>query len=229
MSTAAGAQAASAGSISTGSLLNTRISNHDDQELAAHGTALAGALSLAALAGTEGTSSVSTPVTHLTYGSTGVSDGIHGQLNAAPHTGPRARRAWDFHQNARGLRNQPLRRHLTIPWSTLMSYSSDIAFTAAVKAVQSRKRSRAHYQRMEDAGSWETRITPELKGFIEAQTSVFWRPPIFTASRTFSIGAGRRGFLRYWMVERLGLWISSVTGSTSRSATSLIIRRHIYS
>jgi hypothetical protein len=51
------------------------------------GTALAGALSLAALAGTEGTSSVSTPVTHLTYGSTGVSDGIHGQLNAAPAYG----------------------------------------------------------------------------------------------------------------------------------------------
>jgi uncharacterized protein len=54
-----------------------------------------------------------------------------------------------------------------------MSYSSDVAFTDTVKSVQARKGSRHAYERMEEAGSWETRITPELKGFIEAQTSVF--------------------------------------------------------
>ncbi len=54
-----------------------------------------------------------------------------------------------------------------------MTYSSDIAFSPAVKAVQARKGSRANYARMEDAGSWETRISPALKTFIEAQTSVF--------------------------------------------------------
>jgi len=54
-----------------------------------------------------------------------------------------------------------------------MNYSSDIAFTPAVKAVQERKGSRPNYARMEDSGSWETRITPDLKAFIEAQTSVF--------------------------------------------------------
>jgi predicted pyridoxine 5'-phosphate oxidase superfamily flavin-nucleotide-binding protein len=54
-----------------------------------------------------------------------------------------------------------------------MSYSSDVAFTPAVKAVQLRKGSRASYARMEDGGSWETRITPPIKAFIEAQTSVF--------------------------------------------------------
>ena len=52
-------------------------------------------------------------------------------------------------------------------------YASDIAFTPAVKALQVRKGSRHAYERMEQAGSWETRITPELKVFIEAQTSVF--------------------------------------------------------
>lgn len=53
------------------------------------------------------------------------------------------------------------------------AYSSDIAFTPAVKAVQTRKGSRRAYARMEEAGAWETRITPDLKNFVEAQTSVF--------------------------------------------------------
>jgi hypothetical protein len=49
-----------------------------------------------------------------------------------------------------------------------MNYSSDVAFTPAVKAVQERKGSRANYARQEEAGSWKTRITPDLKSFIEA-------------------------------------------------------------
>ena len=44
-------------------------------------------LSLAAVAGISGKPSVSTPVTALTYGPTGVSDGVHGELNAAPAYG----------------------------------------------------------------------------------------------------------------------------------------------
>ncbi len=58
-------------------------------------------------------------------------------------------------------------------------YASDVAFTPTVKAVQTRKGSRAGYQRMEERGSWESRITPELAAFIAAQTSVF----LATASR----------------------------------------------
>jgi len=54
-----------------------------------------------------------------------------------------------------------------------MTYSSDVAFTETVKSVQARKGSRRAYARMEEGGSWETHITPELKEFIEAQTSVF--------------------------------------------------------
>lgn len=54
-----------------------------------------------------------------------------------------------------------------------MTYSSDVAFTPAVKAVQERKGSRQSYVRMEQSGSWQTRITPDLKVFIEAQASVF--------------------------------------------------------
>lgn len=57
--------------------------------------------------------------------------------------------------------------------STSHVYSSDVAFTSTVKAVQARKGSRTPYGRMEEKGGWQTRITPEIASFIEAQTSIF--------------------------------------------------------
>lgn len=52
-------------------------------------------------------------------------------------------------------------------------YPSDVAMSPAVKAVQARKGSRRGYAMMEQRGSWETRITPDLAGFVARQTSVF--------------------------------------------------------
>ncbi len=52
-------------------------------------------------------------------------------------------------------------------------YSSDVAFTPTVKALQERKGSREAYARMEERGGFQTEITPDLAGFIAAQTSVF--------------------------------------------------------
>lgn len=57
--------------------------------------------------------------------------------------------------------------------STHPVYSSDVAMTDAVKAVQTRKGSRHGYARMEQRGGWETRITPDLAAFIGRQISVF--------------------------------------------------------
>src|SRR6266571_3747636 len=56
---------------------------------------------------------------------------------------------------------------------TTHGYSSDVAFTPTVKAVQTRKGSRRAYGRMEERGSWKTRITADLAEFIAAQTSIF--------------------------------------------------------
>jgi uncharacterized protein len=60
-----------------------------------------------------------------------------------------------------------------------MAYSSDVAFTPSVKAIQARKGSRRSYAVMEERGSWRTLITPELAQFIARQTSFF----LATASR----------------------------------------------
>lgn len=53
------------------------------------------------------------------------------------------------------------------------TYTSDVAFTDTVKAIQARKGSRPAYARMEAGGSWASSISDELKAVIEAQTSVF--------------------------------------------------------
>lgn len=75
-------------------------------------------------------------------------------------------------------------------------YPSDVAFTPTVKAIQARKGSRAAYRRMEEGGSWDTRITPDLARFIAAQTSVF----LATANRDgqpyVQHRGGLPGFLR---------------------------------
>ncbi len=75
-------------------------------------------------------------------------------------------------------------------------YSSDVAFTPSVKAVQTRKGSREAYARMEERGGFETRITPDLAAFIAAQTSVF----LATANRDgqpyIQHRGGPPGFLR---------------------------------
>ena len=46
--------------------------------------------------------------------------------------------------------------------SDARSYSSDVAFTPAVKAVQARKGSRETYARVEERGGWRTEIDENL-------------------------------------------------------------------
>jgi predicted pyridoxine 5'-phosphate oxidase superfamily flavin-nucleotide-binding protein len=76
------------------------------------------------------------------------------------------------------------------------TYSSDVAFTTSVKAVQSRKGSRHAYERVEARGSWQTRITPELQTFIEAQKSVFLATANLDGQPTIQHRGGPAGFLK---------------------------------
>ena len=85
-----------------------------------------------------------------------------------------------------------------------MSHSSDVAFTPAVKAIQQRKGSRASYARMEEGGSWETRITPELRAFIAAQTSIFMATANLEGQPYIQHRGGPAGFLRVLDEQTLG-------------------------
>ena len=79
---------------------------------------------------------------------------------------------------------------------TRTGYSSDVAFTPAVKAVQTRKGSRNAYHRVEERGSWQTRITPDLAAFIEAQTSIFLATVNAEGQPYIQHRGGPAGFLR---------------------------------
>lgn len=76
------------------------------------------------------------------------------------------------------------------------AYSSDVAFSPAVKAVQARKGSRAAYARMEEGGSWETRVTPDLAGFIADQRSLFLATASADGQPYVQHRGGPPGFLR---------------------------------
>lgn len=77
-----------------------------------------------------------------------------------------------------------------------ISYSSDVAFTPSVKAIQSRKGSRSSYERMEAKGGWQTSITPDLAAFIEAQTSIFLATANALGQPYIQHRGGPAGFLR---------------------------------
>ena len=85
-----------------------------------------------------------------------------------------------------------------------MSFSSDVAFTPTVKAIQERKGSRRNYARMEEGGGWETRITPDLKAFVEAQTSVFLATANSEGQPYIQHRGGPPGFLKVIDEETLG-------------------------
>jgi len=76
------------------------------------------------------------------------------------------------------------------------AYASDVAFTPSVKAVQTRKGSRCGYARMEQNGSWQASISPDLAGFIEAQTSIFLATANAEGQPYIQHRGGPAGFLR---------------------------------
>lgn len=85
-------------------------------------------------------------------------------------------------------------------------YASDVAFSPSVKAVQERKGSRGSYARMEQEGSWETRITPDLFRFIAEQTSVYLATVNADGQPYIQHRGGPAGFLRVIDDQTLG-WV----------------------
>lgn len=83
-------------------------------------------------------------------------------------------------------------------------FASDIAFTPAVKAVQSRKGSRGGYRKMEERGGWQTTVTPDLAAFIAARDSVFLATASADGQPYIQHRGGPPGFLRVLDERTLG-------------------------
>lgn len=75
-------------------------------------------------------------------------------------------------------------------------YPSDVAFTSAVKAQQTRMGSRRAYAHMEEGSGWQTLITPELEEFIAARNSMYLATANAAGQPYIQHRGGPPGFLR---------------------------------
>ena len=80
--------------------------------------------------------------------------------------------------------------------TTATAYPSDIVFTPTVKALQQARGSRHAYARMEQGLGWRTAIDDEMRGFIDAQTSVFMATANLDGQPYIQHRGGPAGFLR---------------------------------
>jgi predicted pyridoxine 5'-phosphate oxidase superfamily flavin-nucleotide-binding protein len=82
--------------------------------------------------------------------------------------------------------------------------SSDVAFTASVKAVQARRGSRAAYARVEASGGFETRITDELAPFVADRDSAYLATASASGRPYVQHRGGPKGFIRILDEHTLG-------------------------
>ncbi|KZK87816.1 Pyridoxamine 5'-phosphate oxidase [Pseudovibrio sp. W64] len=83
-------------------------------------------------------------------------------------------------------------------------YSSDIAFTPTVKAIQSSKGSRRGYASMEEGGGWKNEVTEELARYIADQRSFFLATSNADGQPYIQHRGGPTGFLKVLDNRHLG-------------------------
>ena len=95
--------------------------------------------------------------------------------------------------------------------SEMPHYASDVAFTPAVKAVQTRKGSREAYARVEQNGGWRTEIDDRLAGFLTEATSFFLATASADGQPYVQHRGGPKGFLR--ILDRNTLAFADYSGN----------------
>lgn len=81
---------------------------------------------------------------------------------------------------------------------------SDIAFTPAVKAAQQKRGSRQNYERMEQRGGWQDRVTQDLAAFIAERDSFYLGTASADGQPYIQHRGGPRGFLKVVDERTLG-------------------------
>jgi uncharacterized protein len=85
----------------------------------------------------------------------------------------------------------------------MRQYPSDIAFTPAVKALQTAKGSRAGYAKVERRG-WRTRVTPDLAEFLAGLDMFYLGTASAEGQPYIQYRGGSPGFLKVLDERRLG-------------------------
>jgi predicted pyridoxine 5'-phosphate oxidase superfamily flavin-nucleotide-binding protein len=75
-------------------------------------------------------------------------------------------------------------------------YSSDVAFTPAVKQIQARKGSRDAYARVEQHGGWRTEIDEDLAAFLADANSLYFATATADGQPYIQHRGGPKGFVK---------------------------------
>lgn len=86
----------------------------------------------------------------------------------------------------------------------MRQYSSDIAFTPVVKAIQTEKGSRSSYANMEERGGWQTTVTPELEAFLDDLDMFYLSTANSEGQPYIQYRGGAPGFLKVIDEKTLG-------------------------
>jgi predicted pyridoxine 5'-phosphate oxidase superfamily flavin-nucleotide-binding protein len=80
--------------------------------------------------------------------------------------------------------------------SNAPTYSSDVAFTPAVKAIQTRKGSRKAYADVEERGGWRSEIDENLAAFLAEANSLYFATASADGQPYIQHRGGPKGFVR---------------------------------
>src|ERR1700748_2642424 len=96
----------------------------------------------------------------------------------------------------RNQRCGALDRRSRLPMSDVHTYSSDVAFTPAVKAIQTRKGSREGYAHVEQKGCWRTEIDENLAAFLANANSFYLATASADGQPYIQHRGGPKGFIK---------------------------------
>lgn len=88
--------------------------------------------------------------------------------------------------------------------SEIQTYSSDVAFTPAVKAIQARKGSRKAYAHVEQNGGWRTEVDDDLAAFLADTDSLFLATASADGQPYMQHRGGPKGFVKIIDKHTLG-------------------------
>jgi predicted pyridoxine 5'-phosphate oxidase superfamily flavin-nucleotide-binding protein len=91
------------------------------------------------------------------------------------------------------------------------TYSSDVAFTPAVKAIQTRKGSREAYAHVEARGGWRTEIDGNLVAFLAEANSLYFATAAADGQPYIQHRGGPKGFIK--MLDKNALAFADYSGN----------------
>ena len=80
--------------------------------------------------------------------------------------------------------------------SDINAFSSDVAFTPAVKTVQARKGSRGAYAHVEQNGGWRTEVDEDLAAFLADTNSLYFATASADGQPYIQHRGGPKGFVK---------------------------------